>query len=64
MYQYILLIAFLFSPLFSIYEVGDEILPEDQDVSFSICNGSYPSEEFKLADYENKVIWLHFSASW
>ena len=55
MYQYILLTVCLFSPLFSIYEAGDLISEEDQNESFSICNGSYPSAEFKLSDFNNKV---------
>ena len=48
----------------TMYNVGDEISNEHKDIEFDICYGDYPSEKFKLSDFQNKVIWLHFSATW
>tara|TARA_B100000315_G_C14212162_1_gene422557 strand:+ start:262 stop:504 length:243 start_codon:yes stop_codon:yes gene_type:complete len=48
----------------TIYNVGDEISDEHKTMEFDICYGDYPTEKFKLSDFENKVIWLHFSATW
>ena len=46
------------------YNVGDVICLEEQNMEFDICYGDYPTETFKLSDFQNKVIWLHFSATW
>jgi len=67
----ILIIVILICPLFS-YEVGETILETHQNKEFDnncdddecICYGDYPLEKFKLSDFQNKVIWLHFSATW
>ena len=60
-----ILLILLFCPLFSIYEEGQVITEEHQNKVFdNICFGDYPSETFKLSDFQNKVIWLHFSATW
>jgi len=60
-----ILLILLFCPLFSIYEEGQTITEEHQNEVFdNICFGDYPSETFKLSDFQNKVIWLHFSATW
>jgi hypothetical protein len=55
----------LICPVYPIYNIGDPISEEHQNKVFdNICFGDYPSETFKLSDYQNKVIWLHFSATW
>ena len=63
--NFILLLVILICPVYPIYNIGDPISEEHQNKVFdNICFGDYPSETFKLSDYQNKVIWLHFSATW
>ena len=50
--------------MFPIYNVGDQISEAHQNMESSICHGDYPTEKFQLSDFQNKVIWLHFSATW
>ena len=58
-------VVILICPLFSIYEVGATISEAHQEKEYDdICYGDYPAEKFKLSDFQNKVIWLHFSATW
>ena len=65
MYKYTIFIVFFVTFLFSGYSVGDIISTDHQNMEFEdICHGDYPSETFKLSDFQNKVIWLHFSATW
>ena len=60
-----LLIVIFICPLFPIYNVGETISEAHQNHEFTnICFGDYPSETFRLSDFKNKVIWLHFSATW
>ena len=57
--------AFLFTQLFSGYDIGDIISTEHQDMEFSYC---YPSDSlsktFSLAKNTGKVFLLEMSASW
>jgi len=58
----------LLCPVFpAFYSVGDTITAEHQIKIFDdICFGSdaYPSDSLRLSDFQDKVIWLHFSATW
>jgi len=62
--NFILLLVILICPVFPIYNVGDQISETHQNMESSICHGDYPAEKFRLSDFQNKVIWLHFSATW
>ena len=65
MYNYTLFTVILLTKLLALYDVGDTISEEHQNKIFNdICFGDYPSDIFKLKDFQNKVIWLHFSATW
>ena len=64
MYKYIFTTTILFAQLFSKYNVGDEISTEHQNKEFDVCYGDYPTEKFKLSDFQNKVIRLYFAATW
>ena len=60
----LLLLSLSFSIVLGGYDVGDTISESHQNMEFDICYGDYPTETFKLSDFQNKVIWLHFSATW
>ena len=46
------------------YNVGDTISNQDVNQEFDVCFGQYQTSTFKLQDFQGKVIWLQFSASW
>ena len=50
--------------LASVYEEGDTISVEHQNVVFEQCYGYDEDGEIKLADYLGKVLWIDLSASW
>jgi thiol-disulfide isomerase/thioredoxin len=50
--------------LASVYEEGDTISVEHQNVIFDQCFGYDPDGEIKLADYIGKVLWIEMSATW
>tara|TARA_B110000438_G_scaffold225966_1_gene220105 strand:+ start:204 stop:419 length:216 start_codon:yes stop_codon:yes gene_type:complete len=66
-----LLSLLLFSTLFAVYEVGEQISSADQNISFDICSGDYPTSTLSLSDFNGdlnggnyKVIHIDMSASW
>mgnify|MGYP000008721355 CR=1 FL=1 len=50
--------------LASVYEEGDTVSNEHQNVVFTQCYGYDEDGEIKLADYLGKVLWIDLSASW
>ena len=50
--------------LASVYEEGDTISEEHQNVIFEQCYGYDEDGEIKLADYLGKVLWIEMSATW
>ena len=69
--RYTYLLLFLFSTLFSSYDVGEQISLEDQQQLFDICSGDYPTSSLSLSDFNGdsnggdyKVIHIDMSASW
>ena len=50
--------------LASVYEEGDPISEEHQNVIFEQCFGYDPDGEIKLVDYIGKVLWIEMSATW
>jgi len=50
--------------LASVYEEGDPISAEHQNVVFEQCFGYDQDGELKLADYIGKVLWIEMSATW
>ena len=55
----------IFSFLFSVYDVGDQISLEDQQIEAEICWGTHPidfdSEIFTLADINGELNGGHYS---
>ena len=51
-------------PLASVYEEGDTVSVEHQNVVFEQCFGYDEDGEVKLADYIGKVFWIEMSATW
>ena len=51
-----LILIILFSSLFAIYEVGEQISTDDQNIRFEICNGDYPSSTLKSSDFNGDGI--------
>jgi len=58
------LFFFISLALASVYEVGDTVSEEHQNVVFEQCYGYDEDGEVKLADYLGKVLWIDLSASW
>ena len=58
------LFFFISLALASVYEVGDTVSEEHQNVVFEQCYGYDEDGEIKLADYIGKVLWIEMSASW
>ena len=50
--------------LASVYEEGDTVSNEHQNVVFTQCYGYDEDGEIKLADYLGKVLWIEISATW
>ena len=51
----VLIIVILIYPLFPNYEVGATISEFHQEQEYEdICYGDYPTEKFKLSDFQNK----------
>ena len=50
--------------LASVYEEGDTVSNEHQNVVFTQCYGYDEDGEIKLADYLGKVLWIEMSATW
>ena len=57
--------------LFGVYNVGQTVSINDQNVSLDICYGNYPTDTFSLADLngdlnggEYHVIFMDMTASW
>jgi len=49
--KYLYLLSFLlFSTLFAVYELDEQISIEDQNISFDICSGDYPASTLSLSD--------------
>ena len=60
-FSLIFIISLSFS---SVYEEGDPISEEHQNVVFEQCFGYDQDGEVKLADYIGKVLWIEMSAAW
>tara|TARA_Y100001970_G_scaffold288651_1_gene416578 strand:+ start:69 stop:290 length:222 start_codon:yes stop_codon:yes gene_type:complete len=68
----IISLFFSLSILFSAeYEVGDIVDQDDQNRTFSVCNGDYYNSSFSLADLNGDlngghyfVTWFDISATW
>jgi len=57
--------SLLYGVIFSAeYDVGDSIDMDDQNQSFSICNGEYFNEELSLSDLNGDVNGGHYFVSW
>ena len=50
--------------LASVYEEGETVSVEHQNVVFEQCYGDDQDGEIKLADYIGKVLWIEMSATW
>ena len=50
--------------LASVYEEGETVSVEHQNVVFEQCFGYDEDGEIKLADYLGKVLWIEMSATW
>ena len=50
--------------LSQVYDVGDTISEEHQNIVFEQCYGIDEDGEIRLADYQGKVLWIEMSASW
>ncbi len=65
MYNYTLFTVILLTKLLALYDVGDTISSEHQDMEFSYC---YPADSssttFSFANNKGKVIMLERSAAW
>ena len=65
MYKYTLFTVILLTQLLALYNVGDTISPEDQEMEFSFC---YPADSlgstFSFVEHSGKVIMLERSATW
>ena len=65
MYKYTLFTVILLTQLLALYDVGDTISSEHQDMEFGYC---YPTDSssttFSLAEHAGKVIILERSAAW
>ena len=48
----------------SVYNEGDTISAEHQNIIFEQCYGSDENGEIKLSDYLGKVFWAEISSSW
>ena len=55
------LLGFLFS---AEYDIGDLVDMDDQNQSFSICNGGYFNGDFSLADLNGDTNGGHYFVSW
>ena len=62
----IIFILLLITSLYAEYGVGDQISTDNQNLSFDVCYGDYPTEQLSLSDFAdgNTVIWLNIAASW
>ena len=65
MYKYIIFAVILLTQLLALYNVGDTISAEHQDMEFGYC---YPADslstKFSFANNRGKVIMLERSAAW
>ena len=48
----------------SVYNEGDTISAEHQNIIFEQCYGSDVGGEIKLSDYLGKILWIDISSSW
>ena len=55
----------------AIYDVGETVSENHQNISFPVCYGEYPDSELKLADFNGdlnggdyNVIFINCAASW
>ena len=46
------------------YEVGDIVDQDDQNQTFSVCNGEYYDENFSLSDLNGDLNGGHYFVSW
>ena len=46
------------------YEIGDVVDLDDQQESFSICNGEYFNNDFKLSNLNGDLNGGHYFVSW
>ena len=80
--NYIFLLLLLFTPLLSqdlnclnenfinnrsIYSIGDTLSIEDQNMQYSVCNGSgnySTSDSFSFSDLSGKITLISMNATW
>lgn len=59
---YLILISSLL--LSAEYEVGDIVDQDDQNQTFSVCNGEYYDENFSLSNLNGDLNGGHYFVSW
>ena len=64
MFKYAILVVILYTQLLAKYDIGDTILPVDQDSTFSYCYPTDSTGTFSFSRHENKIFILEMSATW
>jgi len=63
--RFIIYITLVSASLFAVeYEVGDTVDMDDQIQSFSVCNGEYYNDDFRLSHLNGDVNGGHYFVSW
>lgn len=71
MFKRIYILLLLMASTMYGYGLGDQVSEFDQNISFDVCSGEYPSNQLSLADFNGAtnggnyhILFIDISASW